>query len=425
MTRLSLGIDLGTSGVRSAVIEPSGAVVAEARAAYPPHVPSAIDASVWWEAATACLDAQSAALAAAGHDMSEVGHLCVDGTSGSLVLTDEGLTPVTRGLLYRDGGFEAEAARIAAVAPPAHVARGPGSALARALRLVAEDTDGRSRHLLHQADFVAAKLMGRGGASDANNALKTGYDPEVGAWPDWIASTGLPGRLLPRVALPGATQGSVAPAIASRFGLPPEAAVHAGTTDSIAAFVAGAPMALGAAVTSLGTTLAIKVLSDHRIDRPEMGLYSHRIGPGWLVGGASNTGGAALLKHFTAGELARLSGLIDPSRPSGLDYYPLPAPGERFPVADPDLMPRETPRPEDDATFLHGLLEGIARIEAACYDAVAAAGGAQPTEVITAGGGAANETWRRIRERVIGLPVRSATQTEAAVGAARLAFMRT
>lgn len=36
----------------------------------------------------------------------------------------------------------------------------------------------------------------------------------------------------------------------------------------------------------------------------------------------------------------------------------------------------------------------------------------------TAGGGAANETWRRIRERVLGVPVTRAARTEAAFGAA-------
>lgn len=37
-----------------------------------------------------------------------------------------------------------------------------------------------------------------------------------------------------------------------------------------------------------------------------------------------------------------------------LDYYPLTKPGERFPVNDPAMQPRLTPRPEDDARFLQG-----------------------------------------------------------------------
>lgn len=49
--------------------------------------------------------------------------------------------------------------------------------------------------------------------------------------------------------------------------------------------------------------------------------------------------------------------------------------------------------------------------------------GATPVEeVITSGGGSKNQKWIRIRERVLGLPVRKADQTEAAYGAALLAM---
>jgi len=48
-------------------------------------------------------------------------------------------------------------------------------------------------------------------------------------------------------------------------------------------------------------------------------------------------------------------------------------------------------------------------------------GATQVEEVFTAGGGARNEKWIKIRERVLGLPVSRANQTEAAYGAALLA----
>ena len=49
-------------------------------------------------------------------------------------------------------------------------------------------------------------------------------------------------------------------------------------------------------------------------------------------------------------------------------------------------------------------------------------GATQVEEVFTAGGGAKNEKWTKIRERVLGLPVSRAIQTEAAYGAALLAL---
>jgi sugar (pentulose or hexulose) kinase len=232
----------------------------------------------------------------------------------------------------------------------------------------------------------------------------------------------LPPGLLPRAHAPGAALGRIAPEMAAALGLGTATIVHAGTTDSIAAFLAAAAPHPGRAVTSLGSTLAVKLMSTVRVDVPELGLYAHRLGGGWLVGGASNTGGAVLAELFAPPDIARLSALIDPDRASPLDYYPLRAPGERFPTADPDLPPRMTPRPDDDAAFLHGLLEGIARIERDAYAAMARHGATPaPSEIVTAGGGAANATWTRIRARVLGLPVVAARAPEAAVGAARLA----
>ena len=96
--------------------------------------------------------------------------------------------------------------------------------------------------------------------------------------------------------------------------------VTGGTTDSIAAFLAasssaGASMSssdsehegsssssemqVGDAVTSIGSTLAVKLMSEKRIDNSEYGVYSHRLNGKWLVGGASNTGGAVLRKYYT------------------------------------------------------------------------------------------------------------------------------
>ena len=66
-----------------------------------------------------------------------------------------------------------------------------------------------------------------------------------------------------------------------------------------------------------------------------------------------------LKQYFSSEQLQQLSSRIDPSQPTGLDYYPLAKPGERFPVNDPQLQPRLTPRPNDDAAFLQGTLRDV------------------------------------------------------------------
>lgn len=61
-------------------------------------------------------------------------------------------------------------------------------------------------------------------------------------------------------------------------GTPRTPSVHAGTTDAIAAFLASGVATAGQAVSSLGSTLAIKLLSDAPVDDSRYGVYSHRLG---------------------------------------------------------------------------------------------------------------------------------------------------
>lgn len=253
------------------------------------------------------------------------------------------------------------------------------------------------------------------------SVLQVGYDPEVDSYPSWLVSQPYY-HLLPSVVAPGTPIACLKEEIGNKYGFQKDCVVCSGTTDSIAAFLAARATQPGKAVTSLGSTLAIKLLSNTRIEDSRFGVYSHRLDDKWLVGGASNTGGAILRQLFTDDQLDKLSEQINPSQPSLLDYYPLPKAGERFPVADPNLAPRLLPRPENDVEFLHGILESIARIEAKAYGLLKELGATQVDEVFTAGGGAKNEKWIKIRERVIGLPVSRANQTEAAYGAALLAM---
>jgi sugar (pentulose or hexulose) kinase len=349
-----------------------------------------------------------------------LGAIAIDGTSSTVLLCDATNRPLTAPLLYNDDHPQAEAERIRALAPAGHTAATPTSSLAKLLWLRAQPGTARARYCTDQASWLAALLTGRPGISDYHNALKLGFDAETLSWPEWIKSLGVT-SLLPRVVEPGTTLGMVPLEVAVKLDIPDDCIVRAGTTDSIAAFMAAGATATGDAVTSLGSTLVLKLLSEKRVEDADTGVYSHKYGKRWLAGGASNSGGAVLRQFFDDRRLATLSEKIDPNTPSGLDYYPLPEPGERFPVNDPNLAPRLTPRPADDVAFLHGLLEGIARIEAQGYQRLAALGASPLQRVISAGGGAKNETWATIRAKQLGVPVSAAKHGDAAYGAARLA----
>jgi sugar (pentulose or hexulose) kinase len=398
---VTLGIDLGTSGVRAVVL---GDDVVVGSAAVRLDWERRRDAGALWGAVAEALDAL---------DLSRVEALAVDGTSGTILPVAADGSAVGPLSLYSDAAPSVQREAVAAGAPVNSAARGGTSPLARAIAL-------RGR-VLHEADWIAAQFSGRFDVTDENNALKTGYDPIAGCWPGWLEGVGMAVDRLPRVLPPGTAIGTVTSGAARRFGLPGGAVVAAGTTDGCASFLATGAREPGDAVTALGSTMTVKLLAGTGIFDSEHGIYSHHIMGHWLAGGASNSGGAVLARFFSADQLRSLSARIDPARPSGCDFYPLVEPGERFPVNDPALRPRLTPRPADDAVFLHGLLEGIARIEALGYRRLVELGAPSLRRVLTVGGGAANPTWEAIRARILGVPVCAARATEAAHGAAILA----
>lgn len=412
---VAVGIDVGTSGVRAVAIDSANSDVARADTLMAEAGPNPRDPGVWWAATTKTLHALVHAL-----DGHHIAAIAVDGTSGTLLPIDAKGKPLAHALMYNDVVTTPEAiADIAAHAPETSAAHGPTSGLLKVIRL--QDTEGTAR-IIHQADWIAGRLSGRFDISDENNALKTGYDPLERRWPDWLDKTAAKRALLPEVIEPGSVIGEITQEAADLFGLSRRTVIAAGTTDGCASFLATGAEAPGDAVTALGSTLVLKMLSDKPLFAPEYGLYSHRIGDRWLAGGASNSGGAVLAKYFSPEQMRDLSGDINPDAPLGYDYYPLAREGERFPINDPELQPRMEPRPLKDAQFLQALLEGVTAVEVLGYQRLKELGAPDLKSLRTVGGGAQNPTWTAIRQRVLPVPFLTPASHDAAAGTARLAL---
>ena len=416
MSSHSLGIDVGTSGVRAAVIDEGANVLAFASTRFSalggdPRAPA-----TWRRALEATLHQLSAEF-----DLARVDALAVDGTSGTMVAIDGDGEPIGPARIYDEPCEDpAVLARIEAHAPPGAAALGSTSALARVLLM--QDRPGAAR-VIHQADWLTGILSGRFDRTDENNALKTGYDPMLRQWPDWIVRAGAQIVKLPRVFQPGTPIGAAGP-FAERFGLTARTRVCAGTTDGCASFLATGASEAGDAVTALGSTLVIKLLCDVPVNAPEYGVYSHRLGERWLAGGASNTGGKVIEALFPGEDLQALSAGLRPEEPTGLHLYPLARPGERFPINDPCFPPQLTPRPPEPERFFQAVLEGIAEIEALAYRRLEELGAPPIRSVRSIGGGAANAGWTRIRQSLIDAPFKTALSQEACVGVALLAQQR-
>ncbi|MBD2189645.1 FGGY-family carbohydrate kinase [Pseudanabaena mucicola] len=420
-----LGIDFGTSGVRAIAINCDRKIIDMTRADYDIR-----DCQTWQFALQDVISQLSLEI------RQNIKSIAIDGTSATVVLCDRNGTVMKPPMIYSDICAAELLDQVNQIAPPQHIVCSATSSFAKLIAIAqdikpATETD-QKLYLLHQADYLGYLLHGNLGISDYHNALKLGYDPILLTYPDWLQNWAAqnPAVTLPKVLAPSTPVGMIQPEIAHKLDLPKDCMIVAGTTDSNAAFLASvgcAAPAIGTAVTSLGSTMVLKVLSDRPINDSRYGIYSHRFehpqhGCLWLVGGASNVGGAVLRQFFSDQQLSELCDRINPEIPSPLDYYPLPKTGDRFPINDPHLTPRLEPRPNDPAEFLHGLLESMARIEAQGYALLRDLGASPVQQLYTAGGGANNPVWTKIRNRNLQIPMAKSSQMEAAYGAALLAL---
>ncbi len=419
---LFIGLDLGTSGCRAIAIDGDGIVKAEAKLHYTNHEHNQSPQD-WWTATQTVLKEISSQTS-----QHHIQAISVDGTSGTVLICGDSGQPLTPALMYNDKRASEQANFLKQFAPNNSIVLNPSSGLAKVLWLLEHHELNEPFHIVHQADWIAGLLAGRFDHSDINNALKTGFDPVNKIWPLWLTDLfhelQIDNASLPTVVTPGSVIASIQPRVAKALDLPLDIEIIAGTTDSTAAFIASGAKQVGQAVTSLGSTLVLKIISDKAIDDPAHGVYSQPFGQHWLVGGASNSGGAVLKYFFNELQMAELTKAIKPEINTNLNYYPLLDVGERFPINDINLAPRLTPKVDNDVIFFQGLLEGIAEIEYQGYQLLEKLGAPYPTSVQTAGGGAVNKAWQQIRQQKLDVPVSVANETAAAYGSAILAAQK-
>jgi sugar (pentulose or hexulose) kinase len=159
---LFLGLDLGTGGVRACAIDADAKIAGIATTALPSprQDGDAIDQepTLWWDAVVETIGKLTV-------DRTAIQRISVDGTSGTLLLTDGDGRPLTPGLMYNDARAGAEAARIGGIAPAESGAHGRSSALAKLLHLLSQGGD--------QAGMRCTRRIGSPAGSPAASTAAT------------------------------------------------------------------------------------------------------------------------------------------------------------------------------------------------------------------------------------------------------------
>ena len=431
MEKSFIGIDVGTQGVRAALVSESGRVLAEAGRGFvlTPESRQEQSPEEWRLKSWEVMDELMHSLAP-DFDRDSIVGIGVDSTSGTVIPLDKRNKPLHPALMYSDLRSAATGRECTAIAKrfvrSGFTGFGASSGLAKMVWFVHTYPEKAASigKWVHAADYVVGQLSGNYEVTDYTNALKSGYDVAAYQWPSYL-TTQLPLTCdwFQQVVPSGTPIGRLTGELATRWGLH-QAQVVVGMTDGCASQVASGAVRPGDWNTTIGTTLVIKGVTTNAIHDPAGRLYSHRHPDGyWMPGGASNTGADWVSMDFGT-DLRRLGEEAAQVIPTGQLAWPLKQTGERFPFIAPDakgffpegLAPAER--------FAAGM-EGVAYIERFAYELITQLSGERPATVYTAGGGSNSDVWLTIRSNVLNLPIYKCREASGAVGAAIAAASKT
>ena len=397
----SLGIDVGTQGVRCVAIDDSGAVQARSSvpiAAVVQSGPQEQDPRVWW---TAVADAISLLGSAS---ISPVRRLAFSCTSGTLCPLGTDGEPTHPAILYSDPR----------TASSDHF---PQGFAANSIHWMLQTRPAQATALwTSPAGYLAQQLTGRPAPIDTSQALKMGFQPATNQWSTKLA---VDRDSLPQVVDTGTAIGYVSAPTAERLGLNGAVEVIVGSTDGVAAHLATAPMA-GRMATSVGSTIVWKTVANTPIEDREMGVYSHRSPDGtWLPGAASNSGARILSSWFSEAQLASLDSTLSSAAPAAL-IYPSLTTGERFPFSNASFVPFLTEGLTSQQRF-DAAAWAVAAIERRGIEVLTSMGVPGPAEIATTGATTAARNWLQLRSDMSGMRIKVPKEPSSAFGAAIVA----
>jgi xylulokinase len=322
----TLGLDLGLSGARAAVVDEKGDLLGRGRVPHRarPGFDDAAerDPAQWFEEVVAAGRAALADAGPGGIDAIGLGAL-----GPCPVLLDEGLQPLAPSPLFVfDRRSEPYRRRLIEAGRAEAATLRSDHALPKLLRWQAEAPSmfARAAHVVDATGFLAARLAGR-----------AVMDPITAC--DYRLEGFAPPLPLPALLPAEAIAGGLLPEAAGLLGLPAGTPVTVGTYDSYVDIGGTGSREPGDACVILGTTLILGAVIAGPRDLPGLCRTPH-LGPGWFLGGWTSAAGSllewcmALLAGHAPDEIQRRAAALAPGA-GGLLVLPHFA-GERAPIWD-------------------------------------------------------------------------------------------
>ena len=298
-----LGIDLGTSSCKVAVVGIDGVVAATGRAEYPTSTPhdgwAEQPPSSWFDAVVYAVRAALTTSAVSGSDVKAIS---LTSAAHIAVLIGANGREIRDAILWNDARSAADAKELEKehgeyIRKVTYNAVTPTWSLSHLawIRRTEPDTWGETERICFSKDYVAFRLTGAFVTDPGTATASMLFDAESGRWSDTICSwLDLDPRNLPRIEAARTVIGTVQKDAADALGIKEGTPVVNGTLDSATETYAVGANSPGSAVIRLGTAGGIHVVSAEPFSDRRLITYPHPNQPLWYAQAGTMAAGSAI-----------------------------------------------------------------------------------------------------------------------------------
>lgn len=425
-----LGIDVGTSGTKTLLIEETGKVIASATDTYPLNTPKPLwaeqDPEDWWQAAVSTI---RRVLDDSKVDAREIKGLGLSGQMHGAVFLDENNQVLRPSILWCDQRTHAECKWITDTIGGEKVIELTSNPVLTGftagkivwLRTHEPEIYAKTRKVLLPKDYIRFRLTGEF-ATEVSDASGTSlFNVKKRKWADeMLDGAGIPSDWMPKVYESPEVSGRVTEEAAGLTGLRAGTPVVGGGGDQAAGAVGNGIVETGIISSTVGTSGVVFAFADEPVVDPSLRVHTfcHAVPGKWHVMGVMLSAGGTLRWYrdtFADVEIAE-------AKKSGSDVYDLLSaqvaevkPGCEGLICLPYLTGERTPYPDPNARgaffgitlrhskphFVRAVYEGVAYGLRDSFEILHEMG--VPIEQVRAsGGGARSAVWRQIQADVTG-----------------------
>ena len=432
-----IGIDLGTSGVKTVLTNEAGAVVYSVSRPLTVSMPHPLwseqDPNDWWQATCDCLDELSDK-----NSLSTVKAIGLSGQMHGATLLDSEGDVLRPAILWNDGRSSDECEEITRLVPDSSIRTGnlimAGFTAPKILWVRKNEPEIFSKidKVLLPKDFLRYQLTGEFGSDMSDAAGTVWMNTESRSWDEeLLKACGLSVDNMPSLYEGSSITGHLKDSLQTRWGMQ-DVAIAGGAGDNAAGAIGCGIHEPGHAMLSLGTSGVYFAVTDRFTVNTAQAVHSfcHAIPDRWHMMSVMLSAASCLDWYAKQSGYANVGSMIDDVQTNTSHH------DTQTPVFLPYLTGERTPHnnPSAKAAFFgvsastervhmaRAVIEGVSMALADGIDAVHQSG-VTAKSISLIGGGARSTFWRQLLSDISGyeLEYRESGDVGPALGAARLA----